>query len=182
MELDSQALTLYIDASVEISTNRRDRTEMRTLVNLNPSAEYRAIEEVFDRLMGTSHRPSQPPTSVLPIDISEHEGKLFVRAAVPGVDPSELEIQIERNVLTIRGESKSSSSSEEKVYRREVSYGAFSRSVRLPEGLNYEAVDAEFNNGLVTITLPRIPEEKPKSFKVNVRSAQPIEAAATETN
>jgi len=108
----------------------------------------------------------------LPLDILEQDGTLKIRAAVPGVEPNELEIQIEKNVLTIRGEiSRENESKDEKVYRREVSYGAFSRSVRLPDGLDFDKVDAQFKNGIVTISLPRVPEEKPKSIKVNVRQS-----------
>lgn len=143
---------------------------MRTLVNVNPAAELRAMEEMFDRVFGA---PARTSTASLPIDITEREGKLFVRAAVPGVEPGELDIQIEKNVLTIRGETKAEAATEdEKVYRREVSYGAFARSIRLPEGLDLDAADAEFKNGMVTVTLPRLPEEKPKALKVNVRSSE----------
>jgi len=149
---------------------------MRTLVNLHPGAEFRAIEEVFDRLVGASQRPSNGqgiPAGTLPVDITEREGKLLVRAAVPGIAPEELEIQIEKNVLTIRGEAKYEATTEdEKVYRREVNYGKFARSIRLPEGLNLDATDAEFKNGVVTISIPRLPEEKPKSVKVNVRNTE----------
>ena len=145
---------------------------LRTLVNLNPANEFRTIEELFDGLFGTPSRPT-PAATTLPIDITENEGTLFVRAAVPGIEPEALDVNIEKNILTIRGETKHESSGEnEKVYRREVSYGAFSRSVRLPDGLNLEAVDAEFKNGFVTIKLPRIPEEKPKALKINVRPAE----------
>jgi len=146
---------------------------MRTLVNLNPGNELRAFEEVFDRLLG-GYAPAKGQESVagtLPVDITEREGKLFVRAAVPGIEPEELQIQIEKNVLTIRGETKHEATTEdEKVYRREVSYGKFARSIRLPEGLDIDAADAEFKNGVVNISLPRLPEEKPKSLKVNVRT------------
>ena len=146
---------------------------IRTLVNMNPTAEARAIEDMFDRLFGSPVRPTTTPVSTLPLDIYEREGKLMLKASVPGIDPNDLEIQIENNVLTIRGETRhEEESKEEKVYRREVSYGSFSRSVRLPEGLNLDAVDAEFKNGLVTISLPRVPEEKPKSIKVNVRAVE----------
>lgn len=149
---------------------------MRTLVNLNPAAEFRAFDELFERLVGTPHRPVAGVTS-LPIDITEKEGKLLVRAAVPGVEPNELDIQIEKNVLTIRGEARAESTSEdEKVYRREVSYGAFARSIRLPEGLNLDSANADFKNGIVTISIERLPEEKPKSLKVNVRSLEGSEA------
>lgn len=151
---------------------------MKTLVNLTPSAELRAFDELFERLIGTPHRPV-PGVASLPIDITEKEGKLFVRAAVPGVEPNELDIQIEKNVLTIRGEARAESTSEdEKVYRREVSYGAFARSIRLPEGLDLDSANADFKNGVVTISIARFPEEKPKSLKINVRteSSEPTEA------
>ena len=145
---------------------------LRTLVNFNPRQEARNMEEIFDHLFGTPVRPNGTPVGTLPLDILEQDGTLKIRAAVPGVEPNELEIQIEKNVLTIRGEiSRENESKDEKVYRREVSYGAFSRSVRLPDGLDFDKVDAQFKNGIVTISLPRVPEEKPKSIKVNVRQS-----------
>jgi HSP20 family protein len=128
---------------------------------------------MFDRLFGAPIRTTASPGGTLPLDIYEREGKLVFKAGVPGIDPKDLEIQIENNVLTIRGETRhEEESKEEKVYRREVSYGSFSRSVRLPEGLDLDSVDAEFKNGLVTISLPRVPEEKPKALKVAVRTAE----------
>jgi len=131
------------------------------------------MEEIFDQLFGAPIRPANPQVGVLPIDVVEQEGTLKIRAAVPGIDPNELEIQIEKNVLTIRGEVKhEAENSETKVYRREVSYGAFSRSVRLPENLDLNNVQADFKNGIVTISLPRIPEEKPKAIKINIRSIE----------
>ena len=146
---------------------------LRTLVNLNPNQEVRSMEEIFDHLFGTPIRPNGTPVGTLPIDVIEQEGALKIRAAVPGIEPKDLEIQIEKNVLTIRGEvTHQGESNDVKVYRREVSFGAFSRSIRLPENLDLNQVDADFKNGIVTITLPRVPEEKPKSIKVNVRTAE----------
>jgi len=146
---------------------------LRTLVNVTPTNESRAIEDMFDRLFGSPIRPSAPQAGTLPLDILEHDGKLVLKAAVPGIDPNDIEIQIENNVLTIKGETRHDEEAKDaKIYRREVSYGSFSRSVRLPDNLNLEAVDAEFKNGLVTISLPRVEEEKPKAFKVAVRTAE----------
>ena len=127
-------------------------------------------------------RPTAPQAGTLPLDIFEREGKLVVKAAVPGIEPSELEVQIENKVLTIRGETRHEEEADDtKVYRREVSYGSFSRSVRLPEGLNFEAVEAEFKNGIVTISLPRLPEEKPKALKIHVKSADTQQVIEAET-
>ena len=149
---------------------------LRTLVNVNPSTEVRAIEQMFDQLFGSPIRTTTTPVGTLPVDVSEREGNLVIRAVVPGIDPNELEIQVENNVLTIRGEVRHEESKEDKVYRREVSYGSFSRSIRLPENLNLEAVDAQFKNGIVTISLPRLIEEKPKAMKIAVRTVENTQA------
>ncbi len=142
---------------------------IRTLVNVNPNQEVRSMDEIFDRLFGSPIQPNNHAPGTLPLDILEQDGNFKVRASVPGIDPAELEIQIEKNVLTIRGEVRNENeSTETKIYRREVSFGAFSRSVRLPDGLDLNQVTADFKNGIVTISLPRVPEEKPKSIKVNV--------------
>ncbi len=151
--------------------------KMRTLVNLNPASDLRTMEEVFDRLFGAPTRQPASAVAGLPIDVLEREGNLIIRASVPGVNPSDLDIQIEKNVLTIRGEARAETEhKDEKVYRREVGYGAFARSVRLPEGLDFSAVSADFSNGIVTITLPRLPEEKPQSVKVRSLISNPTEA------
>lgn len=153
---------------------------VRSLVNLNNGREFRAMEEVFEQLFGSPVKPNGTPTNALPIDVTEKEGNLVVRASVPGIEPNELEIQIENDVLTIRGETKhQSESKDERVYRREMSYGSFARSVRLPDNLNLDSVDAEFKNGIVTITLPRVPEEKPKAIKVGVRTSEPAREVPT---
>jgi HSP20 family protein len=143
---------------------------LKTLVNVEPIHELRSMEDMFERFFGQPSRPV-PATATLPVDVTERDGNLIVRAAVPGVDPSALEITIENNVLSIRGESKSETNSEqEKVYRREVSYGAFSRSIRLPEKLNLDAVSADFNHGMVSVSIPRLPEVKPEVRKIQVNN------------
>jgi HSP20 family protein len=144
---------------------------MKTLVNWSPVHDLKAMDEMFDRLFSTPRTVNT--AAILPVDLYEQDGKLFVKAAVPGVTPDELDVQIENNVLSIKGEHKQEQTNEDaKVYRREVAYGAFSRSIRLPENLNFEAVDAEFKNGIVTISIPKVEEPKPQAIKVNVRSGE----------
>jgi HSP20 family protein len=114
----------------------------------------------------------QQPTKNLisvPIDVIEDEGKVTIKAAVPGINPEELEVSIENNVLTIKGEHISEEVSETaKVFRRENTYGTFSRSIRLSPQLNQEGINASFKNGFVTITIPKIEEEKPKSLRIPI--------------
>ncbi len=148
---------------------------MKTLVHVNPLNDFRAIDEVFERLFGRAPAAVSPTATPLAIDVFEKDGKFNVRASVAGVDPSNLDIQIENNVLTIRGETKSEyEDSNVKVYRREVSYGSFARSIRLPENLNAEEAEAQFTNGFVTISIPKVEEEKPKAFKVQVKSVNDL--------
>ncbi|HVT11673.1 MAG TPA: Hsp20/alpha crystallin family protein [Fimbriimonadaceae bacterium] len=127
------------------------------------------MDEMLERLFGGPR--ATVSNTLLPVDVYEQDGKFVVKAAVPGVNPDELDIQIENNILTIKGEHKTEETTEgTKVYRREVSCGAFARSIRLPENLNLESVDADFKNGVVTISIPEIEQPKPQAIKVNVRS------------
>ena len=144
---------------------------LKTIVNANPLTDFRSFDEMFERMLGVPHK-TQATEGLLPIDIFEKDGALVIKAAVPGIDPEHIDIQIENNVLTIRGELKSDyEETQAKVYRREYSYGKFSRSVRLPEDLELDKISAEFKNGFVTITLPRTPEPTPKVLRVPVKSA-----------
>lgn len=146
---------------------------MRAIRPFDPISEVQAIDSVLERLF-QPYRPLQNNPvhdANLRLAVFEKENKYFVRAAVPGIEPNDLDISIENGVLTIRGEFKQEQElNEAKVYRREYAYGTFSRSVRLPENADIEKVDAEFKNGFVTITIPVIEEEKPKAHKVVVRS------------
>ena len=160
---------------------------MKTLVRVNPLSDFRAMDEMFERFFGRS--PQISPNAVsMPIDVFDRNGNLMVRAAIPGISPENLDIQIENNVLTIRGEVKSDFESEDvKVYRREMSYGSFARSIRLPENIDVDRADADFENGFVTITFPKLEEEKPKAIQVKVKNkagqaTTPIEAKGVKTD
>lgn len=132
---------------------------------------FQQFDELFDRLMGATHEPSTSGR-ILPIDVLESENAFVVRAAVPGVEPSEIGVQVENGVLTIRAERRLENGDENaKVYRRENAYGTFSRSLRLSDRLNTEEIGADYRNGVLTLTIPQVPEPKPKTINVNV-SAQ----------
>jgi HSP20 family protein len=144
---------------------------LKTIVNATPITEFRSFDDMFERLMGIPHRTGagQPGNSLLPLDVVERDGSLVIKAAVPGLEPEQVDIQIENNVLTIQGELKSDyEDSKAKVYHREYSYGKFSRSVRLPEEFDIEKVKATFKNGFVTVTLPRLEQPTAKSRRIPV--------------
>ena len=146
---------------------------IRAIAPIETINDFRTMEQMLDRLFRVDSAPAASPFSAIPIDVLETDGKLVVRASVPGIKPEELDVTVEKNVLTIRGEVHQLELSEgTKVYRRENVFGTFSRSLRLPENLDLNQVDAEFKNGVVTISIPRIIEEKPQPVKINVRSIE----------
>lgn len=146
---------------------------MRTLTPIQAFNDLRTMEQALERLFRADAPVATNATHTIPLDVLESDGKLIVRASVPGIQPDQLDISVENNVLTIRGEVAQEAQSEgTKVYRRETFYGSFSRSLRLPENLNLSEVDAQFKNGVVTISIPRVIEEKPEPIKIQVRSLE----------
>ena len=143
---------------------------MNTLIPFRSLDEIRHFDDFFAQLMGGNQvQPSSTQFTSIPLDVIEDEGTITIKAAVPGINPDELEVSIENNVLTIKGEHKSEEFSENaKVFRRENTYGTISRSIRLSPQLNQESVNASFKNGFVTITIPKVEEEKPKSLRIPV--------------
>lgn len=136
----------------------------RSALNLQDQMN-RLFGEVFDR----SHQQSNLTTWAPPVDIYENEHELVVKAELPGIDPKDLDIRVENNILTIRGERKFDEKvNENNCLRVERAYGSFSRSFSLANTVNSEAIKADYQNGLLTLTIPKREEAKPKQIKVNV--------------
>ena len=133
----------------------------------------RLFENVLDRSSEESNLTSWAPAA----DIYETEHELVVKADLPEVDPKDLDIRVENNILTIRGERKFEKKVNEDNYLRvERAYGTFSRSFSLANTVNPEAIRADYQNGVLTLTIPKREEAKPKQIKVNVGT--PVVAAA----
>jgi HSP20 family protein len=93
-----------------------------------------------------------------------------VKAELPGVKPEEVDVSVVEDVLTIKGEHREEKEEKETSYlRRELSYGSFARSVRLPTSVDSNKAEAVFENGVLTLTLPKAEEVKPKQIKVKAR-------------
>jgi HSP20 family protein len=126
-------------------------------------------------------RPSQESslTTWAPaVDIYETEHELVVKVDLPDVKPEDLDIRVENNILTIRGERKLERKVDENNYLRvERAYGAFNRSFSLANTVNTEAIKADYQNGVLTLTVPKREEAKPKQIKVNVSTEKAAAAA-----
>lgn len=103
------------------------------------------------------------------VDIYEHKGNLVLQAELPGVDPKHVDVQVENNVLTLRGERKFDSEVKREQYHRvERAYGTFSRSFTLPSVVDTGKIKAEFKDGVLRVTLPQREEAKPKQIQIAV--------------
>jgi HSP20 family protein len=101
------------------------------------------------------------------VDIYEETDGLVLKAELPGVKKDDVEVQIEGNVLTLRGKRRQEKDVKgDKYHRLERHYGAFLRSFTLPAGIERDKVHAEYRDGVLTLTLPRAEEDKPKKIKV----------------
>jgi HSP20 family protein len=95
------------------------------------------------------------------MDISETKDSLVVKVEVPGMDEKDIQISLQENLLTVKGEKhQEKEEKEERYHRIERSYGAFARSVRMPVAVDASRVTATFKNGLLTVTLPKTPAAK----------------------
>jgi HSP20 family protein len=147
---------------------------MRTTFNRwEPFRGAATLQEQVNRLFGSAleraSEESNLTTWAPAVDIYETEHELVVKADLPEVDPKDLDIRVENNLLTIRGERKFEKKVNEDNYLRvERAYGSFSRSFSLANTVNSEAIKADYQNGVLTLTIPKREEAKPKQIKVNV--------------
>jgi len=104
------------------------------------------------------------------VDIIEKEGNLILRAELPGISEKQIELKLEGNTLTLKGERKMENKDKEGTYHRiESSYGSFTRSFRLPDTVDAEKINADYKNGVLTVTIPQKPEVKPREIPVSVQ-------------
>ncbi len=146
---------------------------MRTIARWEPFRGMTSFQDQFNRLFHDAFDRTSEQSSLTawapPVDIYETEEELVVKADLPDVDPKDLDINVENNILTIRGERKFEKKVNEDNYLRvERSYGSFARSFTLANTVNPDAIKAEYQNGVLTLTLPKREEAKPTKIKVSV--------------
>ena len=139
----------------------------RDMVNLRGR-----MDRLFDQLAGHPWENNEGLAATPwnpPVDVYETNGSIILKADLPDVKQNDVEIAIEGNTLTIKGERKRESEVQEKSYYRiERSYGTFTRSFTLPPTIDTEKIDASFSQGVLKLTLPKREESKPKQIKVKV--------------
>ena len=131
------------------------------------------LQEQFNRLFGDVLGRTGEESNLTPwvpaVDIYETEHELVLKADLPDVNPQDLDIHVENNILTVRGERKFENQvNEENYLRLERAYGSFSRTFSLANSVKSEAIKADYQNGVLTLSIPKREEAKPKQIKVNV--------------
>jgi HSP20 family protein len=138
----------------------------------DPFRDVISLREALNSLVEESFvRPGSPPSTgwaaSLPLDVAETEGEFVIKASLPGIKPEDVQITVHGDTLTIRGESKAE---EEKKgmhwHVRERRVSSFARSLSLGVPIHADAASAHFDNGVLTLTLPKTAEAKPKQINV----------------
>jgi len=155
---------------------------MATLDRWEPfrgSSPESQMNRLFGDFLGRAFQEQNLTSWAPAVDIYEGEHELVVKADLPGINPEELDIRVENNILTIRGERKFEKKVDEKNYLRvERAYGSFARSFSLANTVNTEAIKANYKDGVLTLSIPKREEAKPKQIKVNVGGQTAAAAAA----
>lgn len=148
-----------------------------TLSRWDPFRELSRVQEQVNRFLEDSYLRRTGESSLTAwapeVDIHETPDALVLEADLPGIDEKDLDIRVENNMLTIRGERKFEKKvSEENYLRVERAYGTFTRSFSLPHTVNTENIKANYENGVLTVRLPKREEAKPKQIKVSISAGK----------
>jgi HSP20 family protein len=171
---------------------------MQMVNRLTLADEFVSLRDAMDRFVSDSFpsvafRGLQSGNGTgrfnLPLDVYASDGEVIVIAAVPGIEPDQIELTINQNTVTIRGELRNVASSEDARnatwYLHELAHGKFQRSLTLPIEVDAAKADATFEHGILKLRLPKAESAQPKQIKVRTVSAdepQQIEAAANQSS
>jgi len=156
---------------------------MTVLTRWEPFREFTTLQDRMNRLFrdsfGSESQDQSLATSSFapPVDVYEDEHNITLKIEVPGIDEKDIDVRIENNTLTVHGERKFAKEEKEENFRRvERQYGSFTRSFTLPTTVDAEKVSANYDKGILKVSLAKKSEAKPKQIKVNVGSDQTLEA------
>jgi HSP20 family protein len=140
---------------------------MREMVTLRDAMD-RLLDDAFTRPWGLAD--GRRGLSLPAVDMFQTEDDVVIKLAVPGMKPEDVQISVTGDTLSIKGEVKEETDNKEKAYHiREQRWGAFERTLTLPTAVRSEKAQAEFENGILTVTLPKAEEVKPKTITVKAK-------------
>lgn len=144
---------------------------MANIIRWNPLREMAAMQNAMDRLFDETWRTWQPVygetgANALALDVHENDNAYIVTTALPGVQAENVNVKLHNDLLTIEGEIPQHEVENAHSLMQERVYGRFSRTLRLPQPVNRDAVEANFENGILTLTLPKSEEAQPRQIEV----------------
>jgi HSP20 family protein len=147
-----------------------------SIVRFEPFKDLISMQDKMNRLFEDSFLRSRDDEEISTqgtcspvVDIYEKKDSIVLKAEIPGLDKNDFSVTIKENILTIKGEKKQENDVEkDRLHRVERTYGSFERSFTLPKTVDQEKLEAEYRNGVLVITLPKVPEAKPKQIEVSV--------------
>ena len=147
---------------------------MPAVVRFDPFRDITTLRDEMNRLFsrtvgeGVSSGSAWTPA----VDIFDQDDAIVLRAELPGLTPEDIDIEIDDSVLTLKGERRFQDAVEEgRFYRLERAYGHFQRSVSLPQGVRADEISASFENGVLTVRVPKADEVKPRKIAVAAAGA-----------
>src|ERR1700691_3671362 len=152
---------------------------MTVLTRWEPFREFNTLQDRLNRLFRDSVAADQDQslttsTFAPAVDVYEDQHNVTLKIEVPGIDEKDIDVRIENNTLTVHGERKFEKEEKEENYRRvERQYGSFTRTFTLPNTVDQESVQADYEKGVLKIKLAKKAEAKPKQIKVNVGGNKP---------
>ncbi len=150
----------------------------------DPFREMAELRATMDRLLNeTRNMPAASEDTIwmLPLDVSENEDGFIVKASIPGVNPEDIDISLTDNVLTIKAEIREEKEIEDAKYHlKERRFGTFSRAITLPTTVDADKVEAVYENGVLTLTIPKAEAVKP--HKIAVQTHKMIEGEVSKAN
>jgi HSP20 family protein len=148
---------------------------MSNLTRWEPVREMMTLREAMDRLFDDAFTSpigwsANGGSSVPAIDLYQNDNEVVVKAALPGIKAEDVQISVNADMLTLRGESKEESIQKEATYHiHEQHFGSFERSIALPTHIETDKARADFENGILTVTLPKAETVKPKMISVKTK-------------
>ena len=130
----------------------------------------REIDHMFDRFRGDLTDDGSISSWLPAVDVLEHEDQYIVRVELPGIDKNDVKITVHKDVLTIRGEKrKTQETKKENYHRLERTFGSFQRSFALPSSILSDKIEASYENGVLSVSLPKVEEAKAKEIEVKLK-------------
>jgi len=143
------------------------------IVRWEPFRDLVATQDRFNRLFNEALSPmfeggvTGTQAWAPAVDIMENDQNVVIKAELPGIDPKDVEARVEDGTLYLKGERKFEKETKEENYHRiERSYGSFTRAIALPNSVDADKAAADYKNGVLTLTLPKREEAKPKTIKI----------------